>query len=508
MPNSAKVQFNVKNFTPGISEPLPAIFGVLGITKRGPIERPDLFEINSWGQFERIYGGLIDTTSYFPLLCKRAMARGARLRVCRVNATSTAAVKATAKNIQNADGVPVTLFSVQPKYEGSDYNNISIQITDPSNGITADYWNMYITHALEPDLNETYINIPKFVDGSASAQTVLDEIKSMSQLLDFTYVDTTSGVLMRPATAAASAFSGGVNPSTPAPADYTSALTKFANVDDCMIMAVPEIDDDAVNAAGITYCAARTDMVFFAHLGNSLTTATTLKAERTTVASDSAYGAFFAGGIRVRQERTLTEINISEMGDVLGVAAYVHNNFGPWYSLAGWNKGRVSDALGVINNFGSPASFTDLNSLANSQINMMCVKNGITQIVGNFSAQQANDQLRFLSVVFLTIWLKRTLKPTLEQYLEEPNDPITFKKIYYHLKQQLDKLTSPDYRAVYKYEYYGDQDADTIDDLQINLKTDVQQGRYKINLKIWPIPSMQELTFNLMLVQGEGVYIS
>jgi len=508
MPNTAKIQFNVKNFIPGISDPQPAIFGVIGITKRGPIEQPELFIINSWSQFERLYGGLIDTTSDFPFLCKRALARGARLRVCRVNATSVPAVKATAKNIQNADGSPVTLFTAQPKYPGADYNNIKIQITDPSNGDTTNYWNMYITHDLEPELNEPYLNIGKFVDGPASSQSVLDEIKSMSQLMDFNYVDTTAGVLMRPAVAAASNFTGGVNPSGHAAGDYTSAMTKFNNVDDCLILAVPEMSTTAINQGGATYCNTRADMVFFAHLANSLTTKTTILAERVAIGNNSSYWAIFAGGVRVRQERTLIEKAISEMGDVLGIAAYVHNNFGPWYSLAGWSRSQIQDALGVVNNFGSPASFSDLNELANGQINMMVVKNGITQLAGNFSGQYASDQMKFLSIVFLTIWLKRTIKPVLEQYLEEPNDTITFKKIYYHLKQVLDKLSSPDYRAIYKYEYYGDQDVDSIDDLQINDKVDVQNGKYKINLKIWPIPSMQELTFNLMLVQGEGVYIS
>ena len=508
MPNTAKVQFNLKNFTPGVSDPQPAIFGVMGLTKRGPLEQPELFIINSWAQFERLYGGLIDTTSDFPFLCKRALARGARLRVCRVNATSVAGVKATAKTINNGDGSPVGLFTVQPKYHGSDYNNIKIQITDPSNGDNTNYWNMYITHDLESDLNESYINIPKFVDGIASIQTVLDEIKSMSKLMDFGYLDTTAGTLMRPAVLAAVNFSGGVNPSGHVAGDYTAALTKFNNVDDCLILAIPEISLTAVNQGGATYAASRQDLVFFAHLANTLTTKTTLTGERTTLANNSPYFAMFAGGLRIRQERTLIEKAISEMGDVLGIAAYVHNNFGPWYSLAGWNRSQIQDALGVVNNFGSPASFVDLNELANAQINMLVVKNGITQLSGNFSGQYASDQMKFLSIVFLTIWLKRILKPILEQYLEEPNDPITFKKIYYHLKPLLDKLVSPDYRALYKYEYYGDQEANSIDDLQINDKVDVQNGKYKINLKIWPIPSMQELTFNLMLVQGEGVYIS
>ena len=505
MPDAAKVQFNVLNFTPGVSTPAPGIFYVIGITKRGPIESPELGAslINNWSQFERTFGGLMETSD-FPYLCKRALSRGARLRVCRVDAVATPGVICTAKTISNGD--PIGLFTVQPKYKGADYNNFKVEIKAASNGQT-NAWNMELIHDVEPLLNEIYENIPAFVKSTANNQTCLDEVKAMSANFNFTYLDASAAVLFIPLVAAASAFAAGVDPTGLVAGDYSGAMVTFDGVDDGLVLAVPEQDDDAMNAAGITYAAARGDIVFFAHLANSLTTAVALTGERTTVASDSKFGSFYAGGIRIREERTLVEKAMSEMGDVLGIAAHVYQNFGQWYSLAGQTKGMVQDAIGVVNNFGTPAGFADLNTLANSQINMLVQKNGIVQLSGNFSAQYTNNQEKFLSVVMLVLWMKKTLKPILESYLEEPNDPITFQKIYYHLKPYLDRLASPAYRALYKYEYYGDQDANTIDDLQINDPVDVQNGKYKINLKIWPIPSLQELSFNLMLVQGEGVYI-
>lgn len=504
MPNAARTIFNIKNFTPGVSTPQEGIFYVMGITLRGPIRRPDLHVITNWAQFERIYGGLM-STSDFPLLCKRALTQGAKLRVCRINATATPAVKAASKNISNS--TPATLFTVRPKYEGVDYNKISIEIAAASNG-DATYWDMLITHSGDSSLNETYPNLASFkASSNASLQTALDEVKSMSQLLDFTYSDLSAIVLVRPATAAASAFTGGVDPAGFVTADYTASFAYFDGVDDGLIMAVPEIDADTLNAFGATYAATRGDIVFFAHLPNASTTSTTLKANRTTIASNTKHLGLFGGGIRMRDPITLVEKSISEMGDVLGIAAKVHSQLGPWFSLAGQNKGAVLDAVGVVNNFGTPGGFADLNILANSQINMMVMKNGVVQLGGNFSGQFANNAEKFLSVVFLVLWLKKTIRPILEEYLEEPNDPQTFRKIYLHLKPFLDSLSGPDKRAIYKYEYYGDQDASTIDDLQVNKAVDVQNGKYSINLKIWPIPSLQELTFNLMLVQGEGVYI-
>lgn len=513
MPNAASVQFNIKNFTPGISVPQPGIFYVLGLTIRGPVEQPGLEVslIRSWPQFERLFGGLMGTSD-FPLLCKRALKRGSQLRVCRVDAASVAAVKATGIPVTNTT-TPVTLFTATPKYKGANYNNIDITTAAPANGDDTNYWKMTISHALEPELNEVYDNIPGFIigtGGEADNQTCLDEIIAMSQLLDFVYADLSADADEKvPIAQAWGPFTGGVDPSGHIAGDYSGAFATFDGVDDGMIMTCPEMDDDTLNAAGITYAAARKDLVYFVHLPNSeITSADLITTRGTGIGNDSKYGAFFGGGIKLREEATLQEIQVSEMGDILGIAAYVHSQFGEWYSLAGQTKGAVQDAIGVVNNFGTPGGFTDLNALAQVGINMMVHRNGITQLSGNFSGQFADDQEKYLSVVFLVLWMKKTLKPILEIYLEDPCDPITFQKIYYHLKPYLDRLTSPAYRALYKYEYYGDQDANTIDELQLNNKVDVQNGKYRIDLKVWPIPSLQELTFNLMLVQGEGVYIT
>jgi len=388
MPNAAKVQFNVLNFTPGVSDPQPAIFYVLGITKRGPVEQPelDVSLINSWGHFERIFGGLLETSD-FPYLCKRALARGARLRVCRTDAASVAAVKATVVNIQNLT-TPATLCTAIPKYKGANYNSITITTAAPSNGDDTNYWNMTVAHALEPGLTEVYENISKFLvgtGGEAANQTCLDEIIAMSQLIDFAYVDLSSeGDEGVPEPKSWGAFVDGVDPSGHIAGDYTAAMVTFNGVDDGIVMAIPELDDDSMNAAGITYAAARKDLVFFAHLPNSLITSATLITERGVVASDSEYGSFYAGGIRIREEVTLQEKAMSEMGDILGIAAYVYNNLGYWRSLAGQTNGRVSDAIGVVTNFGTPASFDDLNDLANAQINVLTVKNGIVQLSDNY----------------------------------------------------------------------------------------------------------------------------
>jgi len=506
MPAPANVKFNVQNFTKGVSTPLTDIFFVEGITKRGPVSDPKDI-ITSWPDFQRLFGGLL-TTSDFPLLCKRALKRGSKLRVNRVThytSNATTAVKAPALNVTNDDSTPVNLFTIQPKYHGVDYNNITVKITAASNA-NASYFDIQVVHANEADLTETYTNIKNPIASTASNQTFLDDVKVRSQLIDFGYIDCTSVSDLHPEVADY-AFVSGADGDAVVDADYAgvqadgNGFYAFDNYDDANIIACPEISTATVNAAGAAYAAARQDLVFFAHLSNAVTTAAALVTARDSVTPKSKFSEVFAGGIKLRDETTLQEISKSEMGDVLGIAAFVHGTLGPWFSLAGL-KSRVDDAIGVVTNFGTPAKATNLTTLAQSQINVMCVKNGVVQLSGNFSGQIENDLEKFASTVFLIIYLKKALRPVFESYLEEPNDPQTWKAMYNHVKPFLDSLAGPEKRALWKYEYIDDHDANSLSDLQVNTATDVQNGKYKINLKIWPIASLQELTINIMIVQG------
>lgn len=509
MNQAARVNFNVKNFTAGISAPLSGVFYVLGVTERGPIMRPDLPEslINSWAKYQRVFGGMgID--SDFPILCRRALDQGATLRICRVDTEAPSSVKATAMSIGNAEVSPEPLFTIQPKYEGAYYNKFKVAIQETVGGLVGNF-DILITCEDNPDLNESYTNIPPFLKDVASKQSNLDNAIAQSSNFDFSYLDLSdiAGDLF-PDVQEATAFTGGVDPDDLLPADYINALNTFDELDDGMILAIPEEDDDAVNAGAALYAKNRGDIVFFAHLPTNLVTADTIITERDAIASNTKHIGIFGGGIKFRHPDNPGQIvSTSEIGDVLGIAAKVHANQGPWFSLSGYSRGQVRDAIGVINNFGSPAKFNELNQLAKAQVNMMVVKNNLVQLSGNFSGQKENNLERFLSIVFLVIWMKRTIKPVLEEYLEEPCDPITFKSIYNRIRPLLDDLTSPSKRALYRYEYYGDQDATTLEDLQVNDPVAVGNGKYKIKLKIWPIPSLQELTFDLMLVVGEGVTI-
>ena len=57
-------------------------------------------------------------------------------------------------------------------------------------------------------------------------------------------------------------------------------------------------------------------------------------------------------------------------------------------------------------------------------------------------------------------------------------------------------------RAVYDLQWNGDQFAKSMNDLQINIPTDLQQGKYKIDFKIQPIPPLKEITVNIIITRA------
>ena len=121
---------------------------------------------------------------------------------------------------------------------------------------------------------------------------------------------------------------------------------------------------------------------------------------------------------------------------------------------------------------------------------------------GNFSADTSLSQLSYLSIVKLLIFLKKSLGPTLEEYIEEPLDLRLTRAIYDRVKPFLDSLTSAESRALFDYRWNGDQDVNDVTQLQVNDPNDFQQGRYKVNLFIKAIAPLQEVTVNIILTDA------
>lgn len=212
--------------------------------------------------------------------------------------------------------------------------------------------------------------------------------------------------------------------------------------------------------------------------------------------------AYFGGGIKYYNENgSLQKCDV--LGSVAGLDATCASTYGSWYSFSGMNRGVIASALGpVMKNLGGPAEIDTLNEFAQWYMNLFVIKNTRTQgqrtmLWHGFTSNPVDDSEKFISIVRLNLYLKKNLRPILESYIEEPNTFETWKRIYYEAKDILDDLQTRN--AITSYEWLGDQDAQSYEDLQVNNEADVRQGKYKAKLKYREVVPMQDIEMDVII---------
>lgn len=212
--------------------------------------------------------------------------------------------------------------------------------------------------------------------------------------------------------------------------------------------------------------------------------------------------AYFGGGIKYYNENgSLQKCDV--LGSVAGLDATCASTYGPWYSFSGMNRGVITSALGpVMKNLGGPADVDTLNEFAQWYMNLFVIKNTRTQgqrtmLWHGFTSNPVDDSEKFISIVRLNLYLKKNLRPILESYIEEPNTFESWKRIYHEAKDILDDLQTRN--AITSYEWLGDQDAQSYEDLQVNNEADVRQGKYKAQLKYKEVVPMQDIEMDVII---------
>lgn len=574
--------------------------GILGVAKRGPINRPDIL-VTSWPMFVKLYGGLMDGNP-FAHACKRALEGGCALRVANIrhytditNPASYdaqfAAIRATSKfslsiaiiagvtltftigasnvsqvfdtssintlnllaakikaqwattaydvvvisatefkvSLLAGDGVltvggagaPVvtetqvtgfiasatSLFDLTPKYPGSDYNNLRITCGAASNG-ASDSFDLVVEIVGDSNSIEVYRNLKIAGNPTAGNSNYLEEIVKNSYLVSVVYHDLSGiGALPIVPEKIICRYSGGSDGSAAVDADYIgSSVSKtgfqaFNPIDDIMDITYYGSSTPVI-IAGAAYASSRKDLVHYYHLSNGSTTTSALIAERAANNIDSNYSFGLGGGLSITNELNSQPLNILASGDLLALIAASDKKYGPWYSFAGLNRGIITNALGVVNNFGTEGQKEDMNLLANRQINMVINRNSRIMLWGSQTSQLSQSQLSLINVRRFLIYLKKFISPILQSYLEEPCEITTWKRLYLQVKPELDNLATQ--RAINGAEgigwrWVGDQFANTEDDYIINTPADVAVGKYKCRLFLKPVASTQEIALDITL---------
>lgn len=496
MIQASRIDFTDQDNSFEVPDVISGIAGMRGVTERGPIDDPSIV-LTSQEDYRKYFGNELPNSD-FPFLCLRHLGQGGKLRVSRVAHYGTITDPATltalapgAKDIKDVTTTALTLFTVTPKYRGVKYNDLKFEITAPSNG-QANYFNVRIyiagdvTNTLETYDNLTIPGTPAVVDSKFFQRIILE-----SALVNITYKDLSAATAPLKPAVAVTAFTGGTNGGAPVAADYIGSIEgdngfhSFDPYEDMFMIGVPELADADIHNGGALYVDGRRDMAYFAHLDHNLKTTAGLIAARDLITVDTKYLAIFSGGLKIKDPTTLDNREISELSDVMFVANRVADKDAPWISFSNRKRGFVADALGVVTNFGSAGQYPKLNALAKRQINMMVAKNGRTYVQGNFTGQFEESKASYINIMMLLIYIKKTLRPLLEDYLDDPTDLVLFRAIWRDVEPILEDIKTR--RGLYNYRWDGDQDVARIEDVKVNTLANINQGIYKVKLGLEPI---------------------
>lgn len=511
---SAKVKFQEIDQSFFVQSLLQGIMAVLLKTLRGPYGVGTEL-ITTPKQFQQIYG---DQSLTYPgtILALRALNGGAKLRVVKIGHYTSLADPTTLTAVKAAwdeSGIHYAVvaagiyaFSLALKNPGADGNNLQLKITAASNG-DANSFNIEINHLIETQYSEKYENLTIPGTPTVAQSHYLDDIISKSQWVNPAYNDMSAQAApLNPAVGTWLA-TGGSNGAV-VDADYAgdsgggTGVYFLDQYEDFQAFAALDNETNTYANAAVAYAKGREDCIALIHVPNTNDAASEVTTFRTGLTADTRFCAFFCGGLKITNPFTTGDAapppySISEIGDVMGLMAASAAEFGPWYSFAGLQRGQINNALGVVNNFG-PGGTTRLDLLAQKQVNAVVQLGGNIYLKGNFSGQKATSRKSFLNIVQLIIFMKKSLKPTLERYLEQPNDFRNFRELYNEVDPFLNSLKGGDKRALVDYDWKGDQFANTDADLKINNRAALDQGFYTVELWLKEVVSLQVFTLKIV----------
>lgn len=315
--------------------------------------------------------------------------------------------------------------------------------------------------------------------------------------------DTTPTVIDNPAEISDVAMAGGADGLTSLDDDdwigdsaAGTGFHAFNDIDDSFGLASPEANSPTVAAAGIAYCESREDMVYYIDGGASVVDYLDALDFRkgTGIYShsifNSSYGSMYFGRPKVRSPKDNAIIDISPIGDIFGVHAFSDAKEEVWFAPAGLQRGRVPNTLGVHYNVGTPARQTEFDELSNNQINAIVDNPEDGTYVGDENTLQTiPSALQSLHIRRLLIFMRKSLLRINRLWLFEPNDPITWRRIFNLIDPFMADLLSR--RAFYEYVIQCDQDARSIDEAILNTPEKIDQGIFTCRLFIKPTRTLK-----------------
>lgn len=534
MPSTPKINFNFINNNVEESSPLRGISTVVARTTKGPVLDPSTL-IKGVTQFQRTFGEEIVPDGSVSNI-QKALEGGSILRIVRVvgkgatlgtvnegNAVITIKLGNESKGLKlttRGAGEPIGTSSTYLVKFTKQQNTLYYEVVD-ANGITLESGPVF-TYKTKDEANKTSIDYlalaqwihtnPYFkvslVDGGnmESFLTELAKADGTTLAIEVTFEDSSEGTI------------GTTETEKPTSQEYIEALDYVRDYTDSYNVFFSHLEQHlgSTSEAIKVYTQFRTVLdelnefrgfieVPWFNTDGSVRTKTQVLAATDQIIStigNSKWISYFTSGLKYNNSFGILQ-NSDVIGTVVGLADASATSYGYNRSFAGVRRGVVPNAQGpVLPNYGSPARVTDLEDFAQHYLNLFVIKDTPsfgkrTLLWHNFTSQVKQDSFRFLGVTGLVLDIKKTLRPILESYIEEPNYWGTWKNMYLEIKPLIDEWVTNEAMTDPKWE--GDQNATSWNDLVINTEAEARSGHYKARFRFKDIVALQDITLDVVI---------
>lgn len=489
----SKVFINENDMSFYVDSMMKGLSMVEGTTERGEIGKATF--VSSWPKFVEYFGGLVDYSD-FPLLCQRALARGAGLWVNRIvhYADVTNAATITAKTATIAAG-NIAFTATSPGAWG---NDCKVMIEENAGAFNVAFY-------AEGFLQDSWSGLAaNEVAALKSADIIASKIETEEAFAAGTFN-----------------LTGGDNGlSGLSDADYIgdeaagTGFYAFDEVDDGSLqLSAPDCSSFNVAIAGQAYCENRGDLLYLSAIPKGLKPQEAINYRKGKGADgkgdgapfSSSYGALFYPHLKVLDVLTDETILINPTGDVLGVFAYSDNAAEEWFAAAGYKRGKINNCLGVEYNVGARAREKEGGLLVENQINPICVfEDAGTVVWGNETLQQTASALREIHIRRLLLVMKKGLAKSCRINLFEPNDPTLWRDTYNMLNPYLQNIKER--RGMYDYRLMCDQDAQSVDEAKVNTAENIDKGEFHVQIWIKPTRVAKWMIIDLNILKTGAVF--
>jgi len=482
----ARVEQEVVDLSVLINTGLKGVHAVIGVTEKGPVGKSRL--IGSWLEFRKYYGGLL-ATDLFPLICRRALEAGVKLRVVRaVHYTDIADANSATGTIATAAQVGGDNVVFNSANVGIWGNSVSVEVVAAQNGVAGEF-DINITVAGDSLQNTTVRNIKGTLDAAAIAK-----FNNGNNLVVIPDTEVGGALAAESITLGTGTDSGAVV-ATDITGD-SAAVTGIHALDnavDFSRVSAPSYALPVVDAKLIQYAETRQDCRAILRTPTGISGNTGVDYRNGTGAyAHTAYNSWYAsmvfGGLEISHPETGVATVIPALADVMGNYAQKDQKAYEWFSAAGSKRGKIRNAEGIDYNLGSSARSTEADNVDVNGINPVISHNAHGLVYwGNSTLQKTDTLLKHENVADLVVLLNRSIPALASTELFEPNDVETWRAIHRKVRPLLELIKTR--RGIWDYLYQGDHLINSIEELgegSVNTPDAVDAGKYEFIIWIKP----------------------